>query len=682
MPGVEIAVRPYGAPANLPDSTGEHLPEWQPGAAAATEETGTGSHLPEWQPKKDASADIDVSTGEALGHGVAQGLTFGLGPAIEGLGAAAGSEWHKSQVSHDVAPIVGAAKMLSNYFSAHPDEQVRKNYEEGRKKAKAYEEAAQKEHPWAYMGGELAAMLALPIPGLEAASLGGRLAAGAATGGALGGIAGGAGAISEGKSLPEVLTGAATGALAGGATGGALHGTLGLRLPRGLTPAVQAEATAERIGGPIPQGLASDNRFIRGATARAQQVPLVGSRIGNTLQKTQAAAGREIEDAAVQTAGGLATNRATADALVRPGLQSVIDDNVERADRLYDAWRRSIDRGAKYTMPHTEATLNDIMRARQAAHWEDPALGLGQFRRAAGGSTIEGAHRARVDARNAGKVNAAHPGYNKADYNRLTRAMTADLRGMTEASGGKGALSAFDKAESEFGPIAEQNQLLENLIGAKGEGAIATLLNATKEKGGNLRLLAQLKAKMTPAEFGQVGGTLLGELGHSPKTGEFSLDRFVTNWGKTSDGAKRTLFSPQHLANIEDIVGLGQHLKGSLSESNTSHTAGTLIMFDLARDAILLGASIGTGALTVGAIPGLAVGGAGTLLMHWLATPAKAAAMSKFARAYRGMTLGQKTPARIAAFKIATRELATNLGIPLRNVAARAAGLDEQSNNE
>jgi hypothetical protein len=685
MPGVEIAVRPYGAPANLPDSTGAHLPEWSPGAAAATEETDTGSHLPEWVPPEGAEKP-EVSQLEAGARGFFGGAGLGFGPAISGLSEAAGPDWQEKGIygegGNPIAPIVGAARLLHEHFSEHPDKAVRERYEKGRKASQERYEASGEQYPWTNFLSSLGGAIAVPVPGIAAAGAGGRVLRGALAGGAVAGTAGVGEGIGRGESVPEIAGRAGTGAAIGGALGGTLGGVLGPRLPRGMTPGAKAEATAERIGAPIPQGLASESRFIRGATARAQQVPLVGSRIGNTLQKTQAAAGREIEDAAVQTGGGLATNRATADALVRPGLRGVISDNVDRADRLYDTWRSLINRDAKYTMPRTDAALNDIMRVRQAAHWENPAEGLGQFRRAAGGSTIEGAHRARADARAAGKPLAAHPGYDAGDYNRLTDAMSADLRDMTHTSGGAPALAAFEKAEKEFGPIADQNAILENLLDAKGEASIATLLNATREKGGNLRLLAQLKSKMRPDEFGQVGGTLLGELGQSPKTGEFSLDRFVTNWGKTSDGAKRTLFSPQHLANIEDIVGLGQHLKGSLTESNTSHTAGTLILFDLARDATMLGVSIGTGALTAGAIPGLAVGGAGVLFMHWLATPAKAAAMSKFARAYRGVTLGQKTPARIAVFKIATRELATNLGIPLRKVAARAAGLDEQSNNE
>jgi hypothetical protein len=97
--------------------------------------------------------------------------------------------------------------------------------------------------------------------------------------------------------------------------------------------------------------------------------------------------------------------------------------------------------------------------------------------------------------------------------------------------------------------LASWSPISGNLLNAKGEGAIATLLGGAKEKGGNLALLAQLRNSMSPSDFQQVGGTLLTELGHNNATGEFSLAKFVTNWDKVSDRAKAVLFSPQHLKN-------------------------------------------------------------------------------------------------------------------------------------
>ena len=57
----------------------------------------------------------------------------------------------------------------------------------------------------------------------------------------------------------------------------------------------------------------------------------------------------------------------------------------------------------------------------------------------------------------------------------------------------------------------------------------------------------------------------------------------MTEWNKVSDGAKRVLFSPQHADNINDIVGMEEHTKKALANSNTSHTAAPLILLDAAQ---------------------------------------------------------------------------------------------------
>lgn len=678
---VNIEVRFPGKGFNADD-----LPEWKPPAKAA--EQFNPDELPEWSPKQKAP-QREVGTAEAVGQGAVEGASFGFAPAMAGLREAAGKDVRDFADKNLPLPIalgvkhtVGAARLLADAIGAHSDPEVRASYERGRKAALENQQAAQEQHPWAYFAGQLGGAAAVPLPGLTAATTGARLVRGATIGG-IGGAALGTGeAVSEGEDLPGIAGRAATGAALGGVLGGATGAIVGPRLRTGTSPGERAAQTAESLGAPLPRGVASDNAAIQAATAKARSVPLVGSRISSALDRTQEAAGERLGDIAVHTAGGIATDRATADAVVRPGLQQVIDNNRTAIDRAYGTVRGMISPTQRYTMPRTDAVLNRIMAARKAAGWTNPAQGLEQFRNVAGGATFEGAHRARVDAREAGNVLVPHPGYNKGDYNQIVKAMTADIRDMARASGGPSAVNAFDTAEREFGRLAEQNRILHNLVNAKGEGAISTLLKAASEKGGNLKLLAQLRATMRPDEFGQVSATLLNELGHSSRTGTFSLAQFVTGWDKISDGAKRILFSPSHLRDVEDIVGMGQHIKGALRESNTSHTAGVLIMFDLARDAVLLGASIGAGAVSGAAVPGMMAGGAATVFAHWLASPAKAASMGAWTRAYRGITLGQPTPARLAVFNIATRNLANNLGIPVRNIASHVSGVPVKASDE
>jgi hypothetical protein len=258
--------------------------------------------------------------------------------------------------------------------------------------------------------------------------------------------------------------------------------------------------------------------------------------------------------------------------------------------------------------------------------------------------------------------------------------MTADIRDMVAAAtkGTPGqpvtraqqaaTVRAFDAAEKEFGRLAEQNRLLSDLVNSRGQAPIEKLMNAASEKGGDLRLLAQLRNSMSPSEFQVIGGTLLHELGHNSSTGEFSLANFATKWDKLAPAAKSILFSPQHLHNIEEVAGLGSHIKRALRESNNSHTAGVLILFDLARDAILLGSTAAAGTMSGASIASGVLATPAILFAHWLSKPATASSMAAWTRARAGM-LGHPTPARLAAFNIATRNLANNLGVPLESLS-------------
>lgn len=649
--------------------------------------------LPDYEPKAPPSRNI--GTGEAAVRGGIDAASFGLTPALQGLTEAGKATKEGQETESAMAGVpseapgmetsgVGLAKVLQDRFGNHPNPEAREAYERGRQQALDEQKSAQEQHPGAFLAGQFVG--GMLTPGFGAATAGtlpARLATGAIAGGMGGGMYGAGEAVSEGKSAPEVMQSAGGGALLGAPTGAVLKGVIGPRVPRAprtpVTAGQRAAATAEDLGAPLPRGLASDSPTIQATTAKLISTPFAGEKIRRAVGDVSEAAGDRVGEIAGQMTGG-ATDRAAGDVLVRPGLQQVIDDNHAAIDQAYGGVRGMIDQNARFTMPRTDATLNAIMRARAEAGHTNPAQGLEQFRNVAGGATFNGAHRARVDAREAGNVLVPHPGYNAADYNRLTRAMTEDLRAILRAAA-KGdayraqrAVEAFNQAEHEFGKIAEQNDRLHGLLNSRGEGAIATLLGAMKEKGGDIRLLAQLRHSMDPQEFEQIGGTLLHELGHNAASGEFSLSQFVTNWNKTSDRAKGVLFQPQHLQNINDIVNLGEHIKGALKFANTSHTASTFIIYELIRDGVEGGIAVGAGYLDptagAGALAGFAVA---NLFTRYLASPARASSMAAWSRAYNAAAQ-RPTPVRIATFKLATRNMANNLGLDPAQVMRRVDG--------
>lgn len=672
---------------------GAGLEEFKPSesTAAKPEEVdgAWGATLPEHSPETEAAARKsyrDVGPAEAFGRSAAAGASFGLAPAIEGaMAAGTAGETPKGVEPEPGAAdaIAGLVRMGYEHFVS-PEGKATQAYRKARDEAQKALEAGREQHPVASFAGEMAGALAAPVPGLAAAAAPARIARGAAFG-AAGGAAYGAGSgISEGKDTAGVLKKGAVGAGLGLVTGGVFAGALGPRAAAAAsTRGERAAETARDLGAPLPRGVTSDRRVVQNTTASLRQVPVVGPRIGQAVEHTQEAAGNRIGDIARGMTGG-AQDRAAVDVAVRPGLEHVIDVNRARIDANYDAVRRAIDLNQQFTMPRTQAALSQIMRARHAAGQPRPDKGLDQFINVSQGATFNGAHRARVDAREAGNGLVPHPGYNKADYNRLTAAMTADLRDMVAAAargtGGRpatraqqvAAVRSFTDAEREFGPLAEQNGMLRRLIDSRGEGAIATLLGAAREKGGDIRLLAQLRGSMRPADFQQVGGMLLTELGHQNATGEFSLAKFVTNWDKVSDRAKGVLFSPQHLRNIEDIAEMGAHIKSALKESSSSHSASFLVFLDLAKDAALLGADVMSGGLGLGTAAGAGTSAGVAMLARWLGNPATASSMASWTRARIGL-IGHPTPLRLSAFNLATRNLSNNLGVPVESILKRLA---------
>jgi hypothetical protein len=295
------------------------------------------------------------------------------------------------------------------------------------------------------------------------------------------------------------------------------------------------------------------------------------------------------------------------------------------------------------------------------------------------GATFTGTHRARTDARNAGNVTAPNPGYDKADYNRLTRAMTGDLRegvarqAQANARNPADVVRAFDEAEGQFGTLAEQNRVLSQINRSGAEGAFAQVKRATQNIGGDARLLQQMRQTMPAAEWQQASGQILSELGTRAAEGgseaSFSLQQFARNWRSMSNTAKTAMFEPAHRQNIDEIVDAAGHIGKALEKANKSHTSGGFIAFETIKTIGELALATGAGFMTPEkaalAWGGLAAVNGATFL---LSRPAAAASTRAWAHAWQG-AVANPTPARTAIFKVATRNLGNTIGVPAEKIA-------------
>jgi hypothetical protein len=664
-----------GAPDHKPQVTGQpSKPEDIDGAWGASR----ADHSQETEAAA-KTLHRDVSGGEAFAQGLGSGISFGAAPVAEGVAAAGGPQptdiAGRASGAAAWRPIEGLGKMIAEGFSG----ESMKAYRKGRDEAQERLDQAREQHPYITLGGEAAGSLAAPIPGgaalTQGASLAGRLGRGAVAGAEGGALYGAGSAVSKGKDWSDVVTDAALNAGYGAGIGAAFHGALGPRAPQGAptTPGQRAAQTARDIGAPLPRGLTSDSRAVQATTSTLRGLPLAGPRIGHAVDATQQAAGRRIEQIAAGNRG-TAPDRALAGSVLRPALEGVIDDNMGLIDQAYNGLRNQINPHLYGATPHTRAALDGVIRQRRGARVANPEAGFGDILNLVrGGIGFNGLQR----ARNAlGRMidfheQNPHPGFDVRDLRRIYAAMSGDMEGIVRqhARGNPAqAVNALRGANQAADLIIDQNRAVQRVLNVQGERLVGSLLTAAQERTGNLQLLANLRASMPADDFHHIAGVMLAELGHNNTTGEFSLNQFVRGWDRVSNGARNILFSPQHLQNINDIVGMGRHIRGALRESSTSHSAGIVVLLDVAKDAVLLGGDLASGGLGLASAVGAGTTAGLWMLARWLGNPAQASSMNRWLQAHRALA-DSATAGRLAAFNVATRNLANTLGIPQERIA-------------
>jgi hypothetical protein len=171
---------------------------------------------------------------DATARGVAQGFTANFGDEMRGLVEASGA--NPDDPASLGRLIAGALK----YWSG--DAEAKKRYDEAVRRERELNTTAEEQHPIASTIGNLGGAVILPVgAGAGAATLGGRVAAGAATGAALGGAAG----AGEGQGALDSVSRAASGAAIGGALGGAAPAVIE-GVVRGARAVAQPVANAVR----------------------------------------------------------------------------------------------------------------------------------------------------------------------------------------------------------------------------------------------------------------------------------------------------------------------------------------------------------------------------------------------------------------------------------------------------
>ncbi len=258
----------------------------------------------------------------------------------------------------------------------------------------------------------------------------------------------------------------------------------------------------------------------------------------------------------------------------------------------------------------------------------------------------------------------------------IMKAYAETVRGGQQA---RQAISDVAKAtkpqEMQVGPGPMQ-QLADTVLGKGGrtDEALFSAIDAYAKSGGraDVTTLAKLVRALPAQDRGDLAGSIIRQLGVSPRSGEFSPDAFVSQWRSYTPQAKAILFgnAGAHRQALDDIATISERMKQIGSRYGNPSGTGQQVSF-AATGASIAGAA---GALFTGnpapALVMLSTALSGYGAARILASPAGASSAAKWSRAYEAFRL-RPSPRSVAALQVATTNLAnTAQGIGIKAVPA------------
>lgn len=298
----------------------------------------------------------DRGATDAALRGAAQGFTANFGDEIRGLIEASGANPNEPASVYKL--ISGALR----YWGG--DAKAKESYDAAVKRERELNKTAQEQHPYASLGGEVGGAVLLPLgAGAGAATLGGRMAAGAGTGAVLGGAAGAGEGQGAADSIARAATGAAAGAALGGVAPAAIEGII-----RGGRAVAQPVVNAIRGVRDVDSEAA--RRLAVAVERDIQADPQAASRLTpqEFAASVQAGGPATLMDIGGDTTRALARSAANTSPEGRGTLSRAIDDRFEgQATRVND-WLRGT-----FHYPNAEsqaAALADTARNVNRANYQ------------------------------------------------------------------------------------------------------------------------------------------------------------------------------------------------------------------------------------------------------------------------------------------------------------------------
>lgn len=436
-----------------------------------------------------------------------------------------------------------------------------------------------------------------------------------------------------------------------------------------LTPSQEVSQAAQRIGVDLPRAVTTDSMVTQRVAAGVRNVPGAG----DPLIKATGRAVQQLGDKASDIAGdfGGGTVAGSGDA-ARGGIKNYITGkSAETSNKFYNRVDELVDNSIKTPLNNTARAAMEILGRRANAGITDPS---GAVKRIEAAVTKEGGlnYQGLKDLRGYIRELKDNPSLLPADLsgkelNKIYDALSADLRAAVKNAGGDKALVAFDRANKHYALLSKRREDLAKIVGQNADAPPERVFDrlvamASGSSRADINGLVQARKAIGADDWNEFVSGVIQQMGRAPAArgapetlqgADFSPERFLTAYNKLSDAGRGALFRSgglsSHADALKDIATVSSRFRELQKFANPSGTAQT-------------GAGFGLGAWMM-AEPLTAIGAVlgGRGLAMALANPAKASSVAKVVRAQESLAKSP-TPAKIAAYNIAARNLISTLG--------------------
>jgi len=418
-----------------------------------------------------------------------------------------------------------------------------------------------------------------------------------------------------------------------------------------------AEA-GERLGVDLPRAVTSDLAAVQQTGKIAASVPIGGT----PLRAASAKAIDQLSEAATGLQNQLGSGSPSlAGGSLRQRIGSYISENLaQRVSSRYDAVDELVNPLVTRPLSKTAQKANQILARRRNAAIGGESQAVKQVFEALErpeGLTYEGLKNLRTAVREMLDEPSALPARNisQNELKQIYAGLTDDLKSTVAVAGGPKATKAFNNANNFAAKIAGERLALNKLLKVDSDEALfeKVVAMAGSNSRANIRQLGKTRAAVTADTWDEVSSAVIARLGRG-KNGEFSPDRFVSQYGTLSKQGKLLLFGRNGTSKaLDDIAAVSSRFKQLQQFANPSGTASHFF-----------GGALGVGSIMEPTTALTAVVGARTL-SNLLARPRAVKSVAAWAKAYENAV---QRPSRVST------KILSGRAQPMSVVIARELG--------